>query len=204
MSALPHPLAEVLAVLAAYLFGSLSFAVILVRIFRGEDVRKLGSGNAGATNVLRAAGGRLAAGTMLLDLLKGSVAVLLMRLITLDPRWLGLAAVAAVLGHIFPVFFAFKGGKGVATAVGALLVLAPLVTLLIFLVFLLVVVATRYVSLGSITAACVLPLSLQAFEAPEGTVVGGAIITCLILFSHRSNIARLLDGTERKVGKKGR
>lgn len=197
-----HPALEVLAVVAAYLLGSLSFATILVHAFLGKDVRELGSGNAGATNVLRTAGGRLAAATMALDVLKGAFAVLLMRGATYDPRWTGLAAVAAVLGHVFPVFFGFRGGKGVATVIGAFLVLAPLAVLLVVLVFLAVVALTRYVSLGSVTAACVLPLALRLLRAPDAVIVTGAAMTLLLLVSHRANIRRLLAGTERRLGKK--
>ena len=196
------PAREVLAVVAAYLLGSLSFATILVRVFRKQDVRELGSGNAGATNVLRTAGGRLAAATMALDVLKGAAAVLLMRAVTYDPRWAGLAAVAAVLGHVFPVFFGFRGGKGVATVIGAFLVLAPLAVLLVVLVFAAVVATTRYVSLGSVTAACVLPLALRLLRAPDAVIVTGAAMTLLLLVSHRANIRRLLAGTERRLGKK--
>lgn len=201
---MPYPFPQALLALAAYLIGSLSFATILVRLFRGVDVRKLGSGNAGATNVLRTAGGNLAAATMALDLAKGAAAVLLMRLVTYDPRWAGLAGVAAVLGHMFPVFFGFRGGKGVATAIGAFLALSPASIGIVVLVFALVVAVTRYVSLGSVTAACVLPLSCRLLHAPDAIVIAGAVTTLLILFSHRANIRRLIDGTERKLGKKER
>jgi glycerol-3-phosphate acyltransferase PlsY len=197
-----HPAREVLVVVAAYLIGSLSFATILVRVFLGKDVRELGSGNAGATNVLRTAGGKLAAATMALDVVKGSAAVLLMRAVTYDPLWAGLAAVAAVLGHLFPVFFGFRGGKGVATVIGAFLVLAPLAVLVVVLVFAAVVALTRYVSLGSVTAACVLPLALRLLHAPDAIIVTGAAMTLLLLVSHRANIRRLLAGTERRLGKK--
>ena len=199
---MPYPWPQLVLALAAYLIGSLSFATILVRLFRGVDVRDHGSGNAGATNVLRTAGRGLAIATMALDLAKGAAGVLLMHLVSYDPRWTGLAGVAAILGHVFPVFFGFRGGKGVATAIGAFLVISPLAVLAAVLLFILVVAATRYVSLGSVTAACVLPLSLRLLRAPEAHVVAGALTTALILFSHRANIRRLLDGTERKLGRK--
>jgi glycerol-3-phosphate acyltransferase PlsY len=137
------PVREILVLVAAYLVGSLSFATILVRVFRGVDVRELGSGNAGATNVLRTSGKSLAAATMALDVVKGAVAVLLMRMFTFDPRWAGLAAIAAVLGHMFPVFFGFRGGKGVATAIGGFLVLGPLAVAIVLAVFFLVVGLTK-------------------------------------------------------------
>lgn len=194
---------EAAALVGCYLLGSVSFAVLLVRLFRGVDVRQLGSGNAGATNVLRTAGKRLGVATLFLDALKGTLAVLLMRGVTWDPRWLGAAAVAAVVGHMFPAFFGFKGGKGVATAVGAFLVIAPLAVLLVAAGFFLVVAATRLVSLGSITAASLFPLVLRAlFHAPDPTVVSAAALTVLLVFAHRANLKRLLAGTERRLGER--
>lgn len=194
---------EVVAAVAGYLIGSVPFAIVLVRLFRGVDVRTQGSGTAGATNVLRTAGKGLAIGTMVLDVGKGVVAVLLMRSLTHDPRWLGVAAVAAVLGHIFPVWFSFRGGKGVATAIGVFAVLAPWAVLAVVGVFALVVAATRFVSLGSITAACLLPLAMRLlFHAPDAEVVAAAAVTLLLLISHRGNIKRLLDGTERRLGRR--
>lgn len=194
---------ELLAACAAYLIGSVPFAIVLVRLFRGVDVRTQGSGTAGATNVLRTAGKSLAIGTMVLDVGKGVFAVLLMRAITHDPRWLGAAAVAAVLGHIFPVWFSFRGGKGVATAIGGFAVLAPWAVLAVVGAFALVVATTRFVSLGSITAACLLPLAMRLlFHAPDAEVVAAAAVTLLLLVSHRANIQRLSTGTERRLGRR--
>ena len=191
------------AVVLSYLLGSLTFATILVRLTRGVDIRTVGSGNAGGTNVLRTSGPGLAIVVALLDILKGTVAVLLMKTITYDPRWLGAAAVAATLGHVFPVFFGFRGGKGVATAVGAFAVLSPGSILVIAAAFVLVVAATRYVSLGSVTAACLLPVTMGfVFRAPEGEVVAAVAAALLLVFSHRTNIGRLLSGTERRLGKR--
>lgn len=194
---------EVLALVGAYLVGSVPFAIVLVRLFRGVDVRTQGSGNAGATNVLRTAGKGLAIGTMLLDVGKGVAAVFLMRAVTYDPRWLGAAAVAAILGHVFPVWFSFRGGKGVATAIGSFGVLAPWAVLAVVVAFVLVVAATRFVSLGSITAACLLPLAMRLlFHAPDAEVVAAAAATLLLVFSHRANIQRLVAGTERRLGRR--
>jgi glycerol-3-phosphate acyltransferase PlsY len=194
---------EALGLLGAYLLGSLSFAVILVRVFRGKDVREEGSGNAGATNVLRTSGKLLAISTLLLDALKGTAAVLLMRALSPDPRWEGIAAVFALLGHVFPLYFGFRGGKGVATAVGAFVVLAPLAVAALFGVFALVVAVTRYVSLGSIATACLLPLSVSLLARKDPpTIVASAVATAILLVTHRSNIRRLVAGTERKVGTK--
>ena len=194
---------EEIALAAAYLIGSLTFATILVRIFVGVDIRTVGSGNAGGTNVLRTAGKPLAIATALLDVGKGVLAVCLMEAVTYDPRWLGAAAVAAVVGHVFPVWFGFRGGKGVATAVGGFAVLAPLAILTVVAAFAAVVALTRYVSLGSLTAACLLPVTMGlVFRAPEGEVVAAVAATLILVVSHRDNIRRLLDGTERRLGGK--
>ncbi len=194
---------ELLALAAAYLLGSVPFAIVLVRAFRGVDVRTQGSGTAGATNVLRTSGKGLAIATMILDVGKGVAAVFLMRAMTYDPRWLGAAAVAAILGHIFPVWFSFRGGKGVATAIGGFAVLSPWSVLTVVAAFVLVVASTRFVSLGSVTAACLLPLVLRVlFHAPDAVVVAAAATTLLIVVSHRANIRRLLGGTERRLGRR--
>jgi glycerol-3-phosphate acyltransferase PlsY len=194
---------EALVLVVAYLVGSLSFATILVRVFRGVDVRTEGSGNAGATNVLRTSGKPLAVATMALDVGKGVAAVLLMRTVTFDPRWLGAAAVAAILGHVFPVFFGFRGGKGVATAIGGFVVLCPGAILVAVVAFALVIATTRFVSLGSLTAACFLPVSMGLlFHEPEAEIVAAAAATCLLILSHSANIRRLLNGTERRLGRK--
>jgi acyl phosphate:glycerol-3-phosphate acyltransferase len=192
---------ETAVLLGAYLFGSLSFATILVRVFRGEDIRSTGSGNAGATNVLRTAGKWLAITTLVLDMLKGTLAVLAMRLFTFDPRWIAAAAVAGVLGHVFPVWFGFKGGKGVATAGGAFLVIAPYAVLAIILVSLGVIALTRFVSLGSITGACLLPIAVRVLHrGGDADVIAALIVAALVVVTHRGNIRCLLNGTERKFG----
>ena len=193
---------ELVALAAAYFLGSVPFAIVLVRLFRGVDVRTQGSGNAGATNVLRTAGKALAAATMLLDIGKGVLAVLLMQAVTYDARWLGAAAVFVTLGHVFPVWFAFRGGKGVATAIGSFVVLSPGAVLAVVVAFILVVATTRFVSLGSMTAACLLPLVMRLlFHAPDPEVVAAAATTFLLIVSHRANIRRLLGGTEPRLGR---
>src|SRR5580765_8307678 len=146
-----------LFVLLAYLLGSISFSILVVRLIAGKDIRQEGSGNAGATNVLRNHGAKAGIVVGLLDVAKGAAAVWAMRAITADPRYLAAAAFAVVLGHVFPVFFRFRGGKGVATTVGAFLVLAPGATAVVMGLFATVVALTRYVSLGSILAATALP-----------------------------------------------
>jgi len=188
----------------AYLLGSISFAVLLVRLRTGRDIRTEGSGNAGATNVARAHGKALGIAVALLDAAKGAAAVLLVRAVTADPRYAAAAAFAAILGHVFPVFYGFRGGKGVATAIGAFLVLAPLPTLVCVGVFLLVVIVTRYVSLGSVLAMVLLPPVAGAlFHAPRPVVAAAAASAVLIVIKHRDNLRRLARGEERRLGSKG-
>jgi glycerol-3-phosphate acyltransferase PlsY len=187
----------------AYLLGSVSFAVLLVRLTTGKDIRAEGSGNAGATNVLRAHGKGLGIAVAALDVAKGALAVVLVRLVTADPRAAALAAFAAILGHVFPLFYGFRGGKGVATAVGAFLALAPLPTLVCVGVFVAIVAASRYVSLGSVAAMVLLPpVCGLLFHEPKPTVIAAAAAAVLIVFKHRENLARLARGEERRLGRK--
>jgi glycerol-3-phosphate acyltransferase PlsY len=195
--------AAALGVAGAYLLGSISFATLLVRLATGKDIRTEGSGNAGATNVLRSHGKVLGLTVGLLDVAKGALAVALVRWITADPVYLAAAGFAAVLGHVFPVFYGFRGGKGVATAVGAFLVLAPLATLVCVAVFVLLVAATRYVSLGSVVGVCLLPpVAGLLFHASLPIVAAGAAVAVLVLVKHTENLKRLVAGTERKLGQK--
>ena len=190
-------------VIVAYLLGSISFAVLLVRATTGQDIRAEGSGNAGATNVLRSHGRKLALLAALLDVAKGVAAVLLMRLVTLDPRWAAAAGFAAILGHVFPVFYGFRGGKGVATAVGAFLALSPLALLVSLAVFLAVVAATRYVSLASVVALALLPpIAGLVFHASRAVVTAAGLTALLIVVKHLPNLKRLARGEERKLGRR--
>jgi glycerol-3-phosphate acyltransferase PlsY len=187
----------------AYLLGSVSFAVFLVRLKTGKDIRTEGSGNAGATNVLRAHGKALGILVALLDVAKGSLAVFLVQLATADSRYAAAAGFAAILGHVFPIFYGFRGGKGVATAVGAFLVLAPWATLVCVGVFLLVVAVTKYVSLGSVLAMVLLPpVAGLVFRAPRPIVMAAAATAVLIVLKHRENLKRLAAGKERRLGQK--
>lgn len=195
-------------ILAAYLVGAISFSLIVVRALRGIDVRTTGSGNAGATNVLRTAGAGPAFLVLVLDVAKGALPVAAARLLEAPGPVIGAAAVAAVLGHVFPVYYGFRGGKGVATATGALAVLAPVPALAALAVFALVVTATRYVSLASITAAALFPLLILAAgglgwapPAPPWLLASSAAIAALIVFMHRANVRRLLAGTENRFGR---
>ena len=196
-------------VAAAYLLGSVSFSFLIVKIKEGKDVRTLGSGNAGATNVLRASSLGAAVLTLLLDLAKGVAAVVGTRLLDAPPPVVGGAAFAVVLGHVFPVFLGFRGGKGVATAAGALGALEPLTMLASLAVFIAVVAWKRYVSLGSVLAALVFPLLAWAgyrlgwiSDANPSVVAASAAIAALVLYRHRSNLRRLRRGAEPRLGER--
>lgn len=199
----------VLVLITAYLLGSIPFGYLIVRAVEGGDVRETGSGGTGATNVSRRAGKLAGVVTLLLDALKGAMAVLLARwLLTPDfgvNWWVAAAAILAIIGHCYPVWLKGRGGKGVATGVGIFLCLSPLAVLCAGAIFILIVWATRYVSLGSITATATLPLfawligkyvkPLPDFEPlMAAAILGGAII----IFMHHANIGRLLQGTESK------
>jgi glycerol-3-phosphate acyltransferase PlsY len=199
----------VLVLIAAYLLGSIPFGYLIVRGKEGSDVRESGSGGTGATNVSRRAGKVAGVVTLLLDALKGALAVGLARwLLAADVGinwWVAAAALMAVVGHCFPVWLGFRGGKGVATGIGVFLGLSPLAVACAGLVFILVVWTTRYVSLGSITATLVFPLCvwlLSIYFKPVERLppVIAAALACgaLIVFMHRANIGRLLQGTESK------
>lgn len=198
-----------LILIAAYLLGSIPFGYLLVRAIAGADVRETGSGGTGATNVTRRAGKMAGVITLLLDALKGALAVILARwLLTEDfgiNWWVAASVVLAIAGHCFPVWLGFRGGKGVATGVGAFLALSPLAVACAGLIFVAIVWATRYVSLGSITAAAVLPLSvwvlsnyMEQAESRAPLLTAALAGAAIIIFMHRANIARLLSGTESK------
>ena len=192
-----------LCALIGYLLGSVSFAVLLVRRRTGQDIRESGSGNAGATNVLRSHGKGLAAAVAVADVAKGAAAVLLARAITADPRGAAAAGIAAILGHVFPIFYGFRGGKGVATAVGVFLALTPLAMLVCLAIFVVLVATTRYVSLGSVVGMCLLPpVAGLLFHAPRPTVVAAAAAALLVVVKHVENLKRLARGEERKLGRK--
>ncbi len=187
----------------SYLLGSIPFGYLLVRFVRHEDIRAVGSGNIGATNVIRSGAKGLGIATLLLDLLKGFVAVLLARHIAPANYDLAVgAAIAAVLGHVFPVWLRFRGGKGVATALGVFLALVPLAALVSLSVFLVIVLLSRYVSLASIIAAAVMPIAgilLAPVRSPLA-IVGFLFLAALIIVKHHANIRRLLAGTENRFG----
>ncbi len=191
--------AFLLTAVLSYLLGSIPFGLILVRVFRGQDVRQTGSGNIGATNVARS-WPLLGLLTLVLDALKGLAAVVLVRAIFPGRSELAaMAALFAIVGHIFPVWLKFRGGKGVATALGSLALLAPKATLVTLGVFVALVMALRYVSLGSIVAVALFPLLAWLLHDYANTprVLGFmAMASLLIIARHRQNIGRLLAGTE--------
>jgi len=221
-------LPPVLVIIIAYLIGSIPFGYLIVRAKKGGDIRDTGSGGTGATNVSRRAGKTAGVVTLLLDAFKGAAAVVIARMVLglsefgVSVRmsgglwvpllnasmqsahwWLAAAAIAVILGHIFPIWLGFRGGKGVATGVGVFLVLAPIAVALAAVVFVLLVWRTRYVSLGSIVAAATIPLFVLLQTKFIGPVpdltplltaaTAGAV---LIIFAHRANIRRLIQGTE--------
>lgn len=187
-----------IAILLAYLLGSLSTGVIISKILKTADPRDSGSGNAGATNVLRIAGKKQALFVLIGDLLKGLIAVLIGHLLHVSGMALGLVAFAAVVGHIFPVFFRFKGGKGVATAVGAIFGLSVLCGILMAVTWIAVAYITRYSSLASLVTIIVMPIYLALFSF-SFYVFPGILIAVLIILKHADNISRLRMGTESKI-----
>ena len=203
------PLASLYIVAGAYLLGSIPIGYLLVRIFRRQDIRSIGSGNIGATNVLRSGGKALGAATFLLDVLKGAAAVYLGGLIgaMLVPSvsvhaLQALAAFCAVLGHVFPVWLGFRGGKGVATGFGVFLVVAPVAALAAIAIFAVVLAFTRYVSLSSIIATISFPI-VAWFTARRHSAFVFAVelaVALLIIAKHHQNIGRLLSGTEHRFG----
>ncbi|HEX6880881.1 MAG TPA: glycerol-3-phosphate 1-O-acyltransferase PlsY [Terriglobales bacterium] len=215
----------IIVAIFAYLLGSIPFGYILVRVFTGADVRTQGSGNIGATNVARTGKKGLAIATLVLDAAKGALAIVIAGLVhtmTLPPEpqlysvpietlqrheytLMSIAALFAILGHMYPVWLKFKGGKGVATGLGVFLALAPKAVLIVLVFFLIIVAITRYVSLGSIVAAALFPFAFYYMHPQHGTpliltMISG--VSLLIIWKHRENIRRLVAGNENKFGPK--
>ncbi len=206
------PLASPIVAVAAYLLGSIPTGYLLVRLFRHQDIRSMGSGNIGATNVLRTGGKGLGAATFLLDMLKGCAAVWLGAwvaahvLLWAGPRDIeALAALCAVLGHMFPVWLRFRGGKGVATGLGVFLVASPLAALSAIAVFAVILALTRYVSLASVLGSASFPVFawlLAEGERPPFFFAVQIAVALLIILKHHQNIRRLFAGTESRLGAK--
>ncbi len=204
---------NVVTAIIAYLIGSINFSIILSKKMAGFDVREKGSGNAGTTNMLRAVGKKAAAITLVCDILKGVVAILVAMFIgnvveeANKPLLVQIAGIAVILGHTFPIFFKFKGGKGVATSLGVLIMSNWQIGLICLVFALILIVLTQMVSVGSIAAAILYPV-LTLF-IPENYIVQGnyliysVILAVLVVFNHRENVKRLLNGTENKISFKG-
>lgn len=190
----------ILVLLIAYLLGAIPFGYLLVRTFNGGDIRKSGSGNIGATNVMRTAGRGMGIATLVLDIGKGYLAVWLAgRLTGEEPIWMSLAALAVMAGHAYPVFLGFKGGKAMASFVGAFLCLTPLALICSLIVFLGVVAVSRHISLGSICAAGTFPLAVWIVQHPQLPVFFTSVVAgVFIVYRHRDNIARLHAGKEHR------
>jgi glycerol-3-phosphate acyltransferase PlsY len=189
----------VLYLVLAYLIGAIPTGLLLTRLTGGGDIRSVGSGNIGATNVYRTAGRKLGVLTLIGDALKGLLPVLVAAtLLSYSDERLGAVAIAAFLGHCYPVYIGFKGGKGVATALGIYLVLSPLAVLGAFLVFAGLLWKWRYVSLGSICAAASIPLLVYLVERSLPLLLATLVISGIVILRHRSNISRLINGTENR------
>jgi len=191
-------MSAIISLILAYLLGSISGALLISKIFGLPDPRTQGSGNAGATNMLRMAGKKIAIFVLLIDFFKGLLAVWIGIIFGCSNLMLGFIAFAVVLGHVFPVFFQFKGGKGVATALGALFGLSLWVGLLVLAVWLLVAYFTRYSSLSSLVAATLAPIFIL-FSSHAVFFFGAVLITALIIYKHLGNIERLRNATEGKI-----
>lgn len=191
-------------ILSAYLVGSICSAVIVSQMFHLPDPRLEGSKNPGATNVLRLSGTKYAVIVLLVDMLKGTVPVLFAHLFGVSPFLLGFVALAAVLGHIYPLFFNFQGGKGVATALGALLGFNPLLGVLVVITWLVTAFISHFSSLASIIALGLAPIYILFFPGDRSAFLPVFIITVMVLYQHRENFTRLLNKTEPKINLKGR
>jgi acyl phosphate:glycerol-3-phosphate acyltransferase len=189
---------------ASYLLGAIPFGFLLAKIFGGADVRKAGSGNIGATNVSRVAGPLAGILTLVFDAAKGSVAVLLAAHLTDNSAlWMVVAGFLALIGHCYPIWLHFRGGKGVATAAGVFLVLSPAAMFSALAIFIIVVIAWRFVSLGSLAAAASIPLLMYFLWAPHhapplAVTFGSLAISTLVIYKHDANMQRLVEGTETK------
>ena len=190
----------ILYLVLAYLFGAIPFGYIIAKVFGHVDIRTIGSGNTGATNVYRSISKPLGVLTLVLDILKGFLPVYCVSYFFPEFQWLVISvAFVTIIGHVFTIFLSFKGGKGVATACGVFLALNPLAVLVCFMFFVIVLVIFKYVSFASIMAALMLPISLYLLNSLPEVVVFAGLISILVIARHGSNIKRLLNGTENKI-----
>ena len=191
--------AGIFIALFGYLLGSVPTGLLLTKMFSKIDPRKVGSKNIGATNIFRTAGKKLGILTLVGDILKGMIPIVIASRLGLPDLWIAIAGLSSFLGHIFPIFLGFKGGKGVATALGVYVVISPIAVLIEFLVFAGIVWKWRYISLGSISCATTIPILIAFFRSDsQAYFIVSVIIAALILYRHQSNISRLLQGTENK------
>lgn len=188
----------ILVLLSAYLIGSIPFSLIISRLSKGVDIRNIGSGNLGATNVLRVIGKKEALLALIGDVLKGTLPVML-AFYFLEDFWVAVTAVLVVLGHVFPVFSGFKGGKGVATSLGALLVIIPSTIIISVVIWIAVLVVYRYASLASIIAALSIPLLCWALKTPLAFTAAATTNAAVIFIKHIGNLKRIISGRESKV-----
>jgi acyl phosphate:glycerol-3-phosphate acyltransferase len=186
-------------IVLAYFIGALPTGLVLVRLLRGEDIRKHGSGNIGAVNVLRVAGPAVAAAVLLVDVLKGLVPVLLALRAGLPPWAVAAAGLAAIAGHNWSIFLGFRGGKGIATSFGVLAGLSLQAALVAAIIWVVVVAITRFSSLGSLVAVVSVPIVLWRLRTPREYVAFGIIASLFAIYRHRANIQRLVAGTELRV-----
>ena len=191
-----------LVLVVGYLLGSIPFAYMLARHHGGIDLRAAGSGNVGAANLLRTTTKKIGVSAMALDMSKGIATVLVARQIEPGATGPTVAGIAAVLGHIYPVWLGFRGGKGVATTCGVFAVLAPLATLLASACFLITVWWTRYVSLGSVVASALLAPLAYFTGSPNFVVVGALVVAVIVIERHRANLSRVAGGVERRIGQR--
>lgn len=191
----------VLCIIGAFLLGSIPFGLIIAKT-KGIDLKKTGSGNIGATNVLRSVGKWAAVFTLAGDMLKGVLAVVIARKLSMGESAVGLIGIFAILGHDFSVFSRFKGGKGVATSLGVLLVYSPVVGAATAAIWLIALAIWRYSSLSALIAFFFVPLNIYLFDYSERKLIYGILIMLLIVIKHKDNIERLLRGTEAGVRKK--
>lgn len=200
----------ILIAIISYLIGSISFGVILSKKYAGFDVREKGSKGAGTTNILRTAGKKLAAITLICDVLKGVVSILISMLIGLiwkDSNFIllqYLAGVSAIIGHTFPIFFGFRGGKGVATAIGTMLMLKWEIGLICLIFGIILIIITKMVSVGSVLAAILYPILtiFMAKNADFTCILISILIALIVIYNHRENLKRIKNGTENKLGEK--
>lgn len=193
----------VISILVAYFLGAISFSIIFTKSIKKVDIRDYGSGNAGATNTMRVLGKGPAILVLLLDVIKGIVPILLARYLFHLPDWaVALTGLAAIVGHIWPIYYGFKGGKGVATTIGVFAVIHFIPTLIAGIITIIVIAVTRYVSLGSLILILLTPILSYFFGAKSSFIIIGLIIFVISAYKHRANIGRLMKGNENKLGSK--